>query len=65
MKKMRIRAKDREFFEYNGCAKDVLNASGSTSECPRPDGHGGSCRPTIPFNDYKVIATAATTGPVK
>lgn len=33
----------------------------ATVECIRPDGHDGECKPTIPFADFKVIATARTT----
>lgn len=30
--------------------------------CERPAGHGGPCQRTIPFNDFKVVARAHTTG---
>lgn len=33
----------------------------STANCVRPSGHEGACKPTIPFQDYKAIATAPST----
>lgn len=43
-------------YEYEACGKKI----GGT-ECPRVHNHEGECRVAIPFDDFKVIATAAST----